>query len=117
MPRQLDARLSLSVRQETYDRIKKRAEQAGLKPHEWARAALLRTLDFDPDLFILLREVVATRLDTRLLLREQLQYGKLTTERFSFLMTESNQSKEEVAQKVLAEGRRAANSLPQGDDE
>jgi hypothetical protein len=112
-----EAKITIRLSKATLEAIRERAEDAKLPPVDWCRSVLNRALEFDSDLYILLREVVATRLDTRALVREQLQFGKLTAERFAALMRESNDSKESVAQKVLAEGRKAANLLPSGDGE
>ena len=116
--RQLGAeRITIRLPHATLEAIEKRASEQNRTSVDWCRSVLNRALEFDADLFILLREVVATRLDTRALLREQLQFGKLTAERFAALIRESNETKEGVAQKVLAEGRKAANLLPSGDGE
>lgn len=112
MPRELDSVLSLRVSKHTHGRIQERAENVGLKPHEWCRAALLRALDYDPDLLLLLREVVATRRETRALVKELIQRGELSTERFNFLMNETEEKKSQLAEKVLEQARKSLNRLP-----
>jgi hypothetical protein len=104
--------LGIRIDLETHKRIQERAHESSLKPMEWCRLAIQRSLDYDPDLLVLLREVVATRRETRALVKELIQYGKLSTDRFNFLVTETEEKKEALAQKVLEQARKSRNWLP-----
>jgi hypothetical protein len=112
MARQLEARLSLSISKNAYERIRQRAEETGLKAHEWCRTVLLRALDYDADLLVLLREVIATRRETRALVKELIQRGELSTDRFQFLISETEEKKVALAERVLEQARKSASLLP-----
>ncbi|MFZ0588843.1 MAG: hypothetical protein WAM39_00015 [Bryobacteraceae bacterium] len=104
--------LGIRLDSATFRAIEKRAADAKLKSVDWCRRVLTQALNYDPDLLILLREVVATRRETRALVKELIQRGELSTERFNFLVTETEEKKEGLAQKVLEQARRSANRLP-----
>jgi hypothetical protein len=117
MARQLESVLSLRVCKNDHERIQQRAKDAGLNAHEWCRVVILRGLDYDPDLFILLQEILATRRETRSLIRELIAGGELTAERFNFLMRETDEKKESLARKAIQQAREAANRLPREERE
>jgi antitoxin component of RelBE/YafQ-DinJ toxin-antitoxin module len=96
----------------TKERVEESAKKHGLKASEWCRLVVQRALDYDPDLLVLLREVIGTRRETRALVKELIQYGKLSTDRFNFLVTETEEKKEALAQKVLEQARKSRNWLP-----
>jgi hypothetical protein len=101
----------------TFLEIERRAADANLKPVDWCRRVLNAALDYDPDFLILLREVVATRRETRALVKELIQRGELSTERFHFLMNESEAKKDALAEKVLEQARKSLKRLPPSGEE
>jgi hypothetical protein len=96
----------------TKERVEESAKKHGRKASEWCRLVVQRALDYDPDLLVLLREVIGTRRETRALVKELIQYGKLSTDRFNFLVTETEEKKGALAQKVLEQARKSRNWLP-----
>jgi hypothetical protein len=96
--------------------IDRRAAEEKLAPSDWCRRVLAAALDYDPDLLILLREVVATRRETRALLKELIQRGELSTERFHFLMNDTEEKKGQLAERVLEQARKSLNRLPPAGD-
>jgi hypothetical protein len=101
----------------TKERVEECAAKHGIKASEWCRLVVQRALDYDPDLLVLLREVVATRRETRALVKELIQHGELSTERFNFLMNDTEEKKEALAHKVLEQAHKSLNRLPPARDE
>jgi hypothetical protein len=112
-----EAMITIRLSRTTFERIQARAGEQNLSTVEWCRDVLYGALGYDPDLLILLREIVATRRETRALLKELIQHGELSTERFHFLMNESEAKKDALAEKVLERARRSLNRLPPSGEE
>ncbi len=108
--------LGIRIDPEMQKQIQKRAHESGMKTMEWCRLAIHRALSCDPDLLVLLREVVATRRETRALVKELIQRGELSTERFNFLISETEEKKTQLAQRVLEQARKSASLLPPAGD-
>ena len=86
-----------------------------MKAMEWCRFVIQRALEYDPDLFVLLQEMLATRRETRALIRELIQGRELTAERFNFLIRETEEKKQSLALKAVQQAREAASRLPSED--
>jgi hypothetical protein len=105
-------RITIRMPERNLRAIEKRAAHEGITPVEWCRNVLTASLWFDQNLYLLLCEVVATRRETRALVKELIQRGELSTERFNFLMSETEGKKEALAEKVLEQARKSLDRLP-----
>jgi hypothetical protein len=92
-------------------RIEQRAKEENMKPSEWCREALMSALNYDPSLVLLLREILAVRLEARLLVR-LVRGEEISYERTNFLLKEADEKKYALAEKLLAKDRSAARKLP-----
>jgi hypothetical protein len=103
--------LSIRLTRADIKRIEQRAAEEKIKPSEWCREALMSALNYDPSLVLLLREILAVRLEARLLVR--LVRGEdISYERTNFLLKEADEKKYVLAEKLLAKDRTAARKLP-----
>jgi hypothetical protein len=96
---------------EDIKRIEERAKEENLKASEWCREVLMNALDYDPSLMLLLREILAVRLEARLLVR-LVRGEELSSERLNFLLKDTDEKKYSLAEKLLAKDRTAARKLP-----
>jgi hypothetical protein len=114
MPKQdapLKEVLSIRLDPAAMEALERRASEQNVTPSDWCRRTLARALDYDPSLMLLLREILAVRLEARLLVR-LVRGEELSSERLNFLLKDTDEKKYSLAEKLLAKDRTAARKLP-----